>query len=285
MVKLPQRVINKEGLFCEFGPYSGEATYKYYSDDGRVIYGNYKSMITNTRTFSADTIRLDVTNWKEGLFPGTLFKSFLEILRVKTGQWWIKKFPYGKDYGGPLSTSVINGTDLQLPFSQHGIPMLDIDFGEVVITKDIWKAAVSDLASNKFPPYHKTCLLNAKASLVSNDFPKCVFDISQTIDLSINHFLATKWMRNTDTEFNNIRASWKVDSTDIVKILKDDIPKLFKSSFQIKDKTSMDLIGDFWKNNRNEVLHGKLDKINHTLHEKINAVENLVNWFENILIE
>jgi len=283
MVKLPKIIFNEKGEGFDFGPYNGKAIYKFKMDNGLVAYGPHEAILSSTSYYSADTIRLDIIDWHVGLSPNTLFKSFLEILRIKSGQWWIKKFPYGREFGGPLTTILIKDDFPKLPFSQYSPPMRDLDFEETVITNNIWDEAINDLANNKFPPYHKTCLLNAKASLVSSDLPNCVFDLAQTIDLSINHFLTTKWMRKVGKESDNVRKSWKVDDTDIVKILEKDIPKHFKLSFQSRDKASMSTISDFWYNDRNKVLHGKLDKINHTLYDKIKAVENLVSWFEEVL--
>jgi hypothetical protein len=229
--------------------------------------------------FPADTIRI---NSYDGDTVVNIFKILLNIIRVKSNQWWIGKLPYSNEYGGPIQAEFDNNLYYQPSF---GTPFIaNIDFNERTITKQIWLESLSDLEKNIYPEFYKTSLLDSIYNLSQQNYESSVFEIAQSLDMAID-INYPKLLKIPESQYKRknllIGKLKKYQPTNTPIFLDEPIKNIIGKSFKEDFSNDYQTIETFWIQKRHKVAHGiKLEQDNRNTYFDACAVDRFIKWIE-----
>jgi len=233
----------------------------------------------------ADSLRIDVIG--EQISVIKIFNELLEILRIKSRQWWIGKL---------LASSFHSLTiDLYKPSAkQQTKALMANNWNEKFIDIAIWNEALDDLEHRKQPLPYEITLLDSIYYFANGDQRRSVLDLAATIDNCLNVTYERIWtnlnlgvtsdLRADFVEGCALPAGWKRPSVTFIPFLINEpiefrIGKAFRKAYPKEDG----LISTFWTQFRNPISHGKSIEVDNKLFsDYIRAIEVCVRWLEGL---
>ena len=285
LVKPPLSVIMDNGLQTpinvpETTPYRSHLS----GNEGEIFFATEAQWDSKKYIFlPADTIRV---NYYESdgnvFFVMNAVKKLLEIIRIKSSQWWIGKLPQSGEYGGPIFAK-FNREGYAAPgyVSQS---IANISIGEEVISSQIWREALSDLEKGIFPDHYQSTLLNSVYYLSEQNYVSAIFELAQTLDMTVD-INFRKLLRIPELAYKRKNVlkglTSKINTTDTPQFLDQPIRRIIGKSFKESCPNDFSLIEKFWTQKRHKVAHGApLDRSERNCYYDILAVRKFIIWIE-----
>lgn len=281
-IKLPLEVMREDGLQTKF---ENTLEYAIYQRSEPIEDKEWFVCTTNEwdsgkyNFFPADTIRI---NSYDGGSVVHIFKILLNIIRVKSNQWWIGKLPYSNEYGGPV-TIKFDGNFYNRPSFETPC-IASVDFGEKTITRQLWLESLSDLERNILPDFYKTSLLDSIYNLSQQNYESSVFEIAQSLDMAVD-VNYPKLLKISESQYKRknllIGKLKKYQPTNTPIFLDEPIKNIIGKSFKQDFSSDYQIIETFWIQKRHKVAHGtKLEQDNRNTYRDACAVSTFIKWIE-----
>lgn len=297
----PNKVLFLHGLMPVNASYEipKVSVYPLFNEDGIGIsafqaetHESWSPKRRNRKDMPVDTIRVDVFS-EDNYEPTVELKRLMDILRVKSNQWWIGQLPYSLDYISVSQEVDVNGNPTEsLPVVNSPLVFVSV-FQEKVIDIKLWSSALSDLGKNIDPKIYSIALLDAMYATSKQDNRRIVLDLARALDTAVDTHFYRIWTKNKmGTSGNYSRKAFMKgvppkagdaynSSTSIPLLISHITQNILGQSFEESYPSEFLTLQEFWEKKRNPVSHGGSIHITTSeAHNYIQATARCIDWLE-----
>lgn len=256
---------------------------------------NWSEEWSKTEAFPADTIRVDknLSNSPENEY--NILTDLMDILRVKSGQWWINKNFTLNGHEAVRQKILPNGVPTEEAPDCFTPPAKFTYSKAKIIDNETWKSALDDLEREVLPPFHKQLLLDVFYHSTVSDSRRLILDLASSLDMAVDFHFQRLWVKRRMGTFGNYsrKAFIKcaqpkpgdryISVTKIPLLVSHCTSQIVGRSFKFDHPTDYEILTNFWKTKRNTVSHGSLVDFEDGEERKtVVSVKSCLEWLESL---